>query len=212
MISFPKCSSPHVPQTQSSNVMGSVFEQWNELWGPPPQREGLYGWGTTLGEARKQPSRCTSAPCSKPCPPCLHSNHPPAQPINPLSKSSSRDVTCASNGAVGKHWLGRGRVPERTGKRSRCCGFAEVLGFFRADLEGTNIRFRDFKMTTWSFQTSLTKWDPLTRPGWWDIEWNISKTAGFRQKAVFRACFVRSVKSHWMWCFYSIQLIFSGST
>ena len=65
---------------------------------------------------------------------------------------------------------GRGRVPERTGKRSRCCGFAEVLGLSRAELSGTNIGFRDFKMTTWSFRTSLTKWEPLTRPGWRDIE------------------------------------------
>ena len=59
----------------------------------------------------------------------------------------------------------RGRVPERTGRRSRCCGFAEVLGFSRAGLEGMNIGFGDFKMTAWSFRTSLTKWDPLTRPG-----------------------------------------------
>ena len=62
--------------------------------------------------------------------------------------------------------MGRGRVPERTGKRSRCCGFAEVLGFSRAELEGISIGLRDFKMTAWSFQTSLTKWDPLNCPGW----------------------------------------------
>ena len=29
---------------------------------------------------------------------------------------------------------GRGRVPGGTGRRSRCCGFAEVLGFSRAEL------------------------------------------------------------------------------
>ena len=49
-------------------------------------------------------------------------------------------------------------------------------------------------MTAWSFQTSLTKWEPLTRPGSWDIDWNVSKMAVFRQKAVLRACFVRGVK------------------
>ena len=59
-----------------------------------------------------------------------------------------------------------GRVPRRTGKRSRCCGFAEMLGLYRVELSGTNIGFRDFKMTAWSFQTSLTKWGALTRPGW----------------------------------------------
>ena len=89
---------------------------------------------------------------------------------------------------------GRGRVPGRTGRRSRCCGFAEVLGFSRAVLEGISIGLRDFKMTAWSFQTSLTKWDPLTRPGWWDIEWNVSKNAVLGQKAVLGACYVRSVK------------------
>ena len=89
---------------------------------------------------------------------------------------------------------GRGRVPGRTGRRSRCCGFAEVLGLSRAELSGTSIGFRDFKMTAWSCQTRLTKWDLLTRPGWWDIEWNVSKTAAFRQKGVLRACFVRGVK------------------
>ena len=103
-------------------------------------------------------------------------------------------------------------VSGRTGRRSNYYGFAKVLGFFRAELSGTKIGFRDFKMTAWSFRTSLTKWDPLTRPGWWDIDWNISKIAVFRQKAVFRAWFLRSVKLQWMWCFYSIQLIFSGST
>ena len=40
---------------------------------------------------------------------------------------------------------GRGRVPGRTGRRARCCGFAEVLGLSRAELSGTNIGFRDFK-------------------------------------------------------------------
>ena len=60
---------------------------------------------------------------------------------------------------------GRGRVPGRTGRRSRCCGFAEVLGSFRAELEGMSIGFRELKMTAWSFRMSLTKWDPLTRPG-----------------------------------------------
>ena len=53
---------------------------------------------------------------------------------------------------------------KRTGKRSRCCGFAEVLGLSRAELSGTNIGCRDFKRTAWSFATSLTKWEPLTRP------------------------------------------------
>ena len=52
------------------------------------------------------------------------------------------------------------------GRRSRCCGFAEVLGFSRAELEGMSIGLRDFKMTARSFQTSLTKWDLLTRPVW----------------------------------------------
>ena len=61
---------------------------------------------------------------------------------------------------------GRGRVPGRTGRRSRCCGFAEVLGFFRAELYGTNIGFRELRMTAWSFGTSLTKWDAVTRSGW----------------------------------------------
>ena len=37
----------------------------------------------------------------------------------------------------------RGRVP---GRRSRCCGFAEVLGFSRAELYGTNIGIREHKM------------------------------------------------------------------
>ena len=61
-------------------------------------------------------------------------------------------------------WEGeRGRVP---GRRSRCCGFAEVLGLLRAELQGMSIGLGDFKMTAWSFRTSLTKWDPLTRPGW----------------------------------------------
>ena len=54
----------------------------------------------------------------------------------------------------------RGRVP---GRRSRCCGFAEVLGFFRAESKVMNIGFRDFTMTAWSFRTNLTKWDPVTR-------------------------------------------------
>ena len=71
-----------------------------------------------------------------------------------------------SNKGEGGGSRGRGSVPERTGKRSRCCGFVEVLGFIRAELQVMNIGFRDFKMTAWSFQTSLTKWDPLTRPGW----------------------------------------------
>ena len=62
-------------------------------------------------------------------------------------------------------WPARGRVPGRTGRRSNCCGFAEVLGLSRAELYGMNIGFRDLKMTAWSFRTSLTKWDPLTRPG-----------------------------------------------
>ena len=61
---------------------------------------------------------------------------------------------------------GGGRVPWRTCRRSNYCGFAEVLGLFRAELSGTNIGFRDFKMTAWSFRTSLAKWDALTRPGW----------------------------------------------
>ena len=60
----------------------------------------------------------------------------------------------------------RGRVPRRTCRRSNYCGFAEVLGLSRAELSGTNIGFRDFKMTARSFRTSLAKWDPLTRPGW----------------------------------------------
>jgi len=46
---------------------------------------------------------------------------------------------------------GRGRIPRRTGRRARCCGFAEVLGLFRAELSATKIGFRDFKMTAWSF-------------------------------------------------------------
>lgn len=61
----------------------------------------------------------------------------------------------------------RGRVPWR---RSRCCGFPEVLGLPRAELQGMNIGFRELKMTAWSFRTSMTKWDPVTRPGSWDIE------------------------------------------
>ena len=97
-----------------------------------------------------------------------------------------------SKGKGGRPW--RGRVEGRTGRRSRCCGFALVLGLSRAELHGMNIGFRELKMTAWSFRTSLTKWDPLTRPGSWDIEWNVSKIAVFRQKAVLRACFVRGVK------------------
>ena len=103
----------------------------------------------------------------------------------------------------------RGRVPWR---RSRCCRFAEVLGFFRAELYRTNIGLGELNMTAWSFRTSLTKWDHLTRPGSWDIDWNVSEIAVFRQTAVFRNLLLRSVKSQWMWCFYSIQLIFSGPT
>ena len=91
----------------------------------------------------------------------------------------------STSGEGGRSW-GRGRVPGRTGRRARCCGFAEVLGLWRAELTGTNIGFRDFKMTAWSFQTSLAKWDLLTHHSWWDIEWNISKIAVFRQKAVWR--------------------------
>ena len=57
----------------------------------------------------------------------------------------------------GEEGGGRGRVPGRTGRRARCCRFAEVLGFSRAELSGTKIGFRDFKMTAWSFRTSLAK-------------------------------------------------------
>ena len=60
----------------------------------------------------------------------------------------------------------RGRVPGRTCRRSNYCGFAEVLGLFRAELYRMNIGLGELKMTAWSFRTSLTKWDPLTRPGW----------------------------------------------
>ena len=56
----------------------------------------------------------------------------------------------------------RGRVP---GRRSTCCGFPEVLGFSRAQQQVMNIGIRELKMTAWSFQTSLTKWDPVTRSG-----------------------------------------------
>ena len=59
----------------------------------------------------------------------------------------------------------RGRVPRRTCRRSNYCGFAGVLGLFRAELSATKIGYRDFKMTTCSFQTSLPKWDPVTRSG-----------------------------------------------
>ena len=37
------------------------------------------------------------------------------------------------------------------GRRSRCCGFAEVLGLFRAQLYGMNIGLGELKMTAWSF-------------------------------------------------------------
>jgi len=47
----------------------------------------------------------------------------------------------------GEEGGGRERVPGRTGRRSRCCGFPEVLGFFRAELSGTNIGIRELKRT-----------------------------------------------------------------
>ena len=59
----------------------------------------------------------------------------------------------------------RGRVPGRTCRRSGCCGFPEVLGLFRAELYRTNIELGELKMTAWSFQTSQTEWDPVTRSG-----------------------------------------------
>ena len=59
----------------------------------------------------------------------------------------------------------RGRVPRRTCKRSNYCGFTEVMGLFRAELYRRNIALGELNMTAWSFQTSLTKWEPLTRPG-----------------------------------------------
>ena len=62
------------------------------------------------------------------------------------------------------------RVPGRRSRFWGFCGFTEALGFSRAELSGMNIGFRDFKMTTRSFQTSLPKWDPLTRPGLSDID------------------------------------------
>ena len=102
--------------------------------------------------------------------------------------SSNTSQIKREKGEGGRSW-GRGRVPRRTGRRSRCCGFAEVLGFSRAALQETSIGFRDFKMTTWSFQTSLTKWDPVTRCGSWDIDWNVLKMAGFRQKAALKGLF-----------------------
>ena len=42
-------------------------------------------------------------------------------------------------------------VPGNTGRRSRWCGFAEGLGFSRAELEGMSIELGDFKMTLWAF-------------------------------------------------------------
>ena len=67
----------------------------------------------------------------------------------------------------------RGRVPGRTCRRSYCCGFAEVLGFFRAELYKINTGLGELNMTAWSFRTRLTKWDPVTRSNSWDIDWNI---------------------------------------
>ena len=55
----------------------------------------------------------------------------------------------------------RGRVPGRTGRRSSYCGFAEVLGFSRAELSGTNIMLRECEMTPRQFLTSLLNHMPL---------------------------------------------------
>ena len=80
------------------------------------------------------------------------------------SLTSSVGQDCVAFNKKGGGSLGE-LVPGRTGKRSRCCGFTEVLGLSRAGLSGTKIGFRDFKMTVWSIQTSLSKWDPLILPG-----------------------------------------------
>ena len=76
-----------------------------------------------------------------------------------------------SNGKGGRPV--RGRVPRRTCRRSNYCGFAEVLGLFRAELYGINIGLGELNMTAWSFRTSLTKWDHVTRSNSWDIDGNI---------------------------------------
>ena len=67
----------------------------------------------------------------------------------------------AQQPARGIVFSGKSMFPGRTGRRSRCCGFAEGLGLSRAELYGMNIGCRELKMTAWSVQTSLTKWDPL---------------------------------------------------
>ena len=59
----------------------------------------------------------------------------------------------------------KGESPWENLQKVQLSGFAEVLGFFRAELYWMNIELGELKMTTWSFQTSLTKWDPVTRSG-----------------------------------------------
>ena len=53
------------------------------------------------------------------------------------------------------------RVPGRTGRRSRWCGFAEVLGLYRAELSGMNIGIRECKMTArWCLTSPLNHIPP----------------------------------------------------
>ena len=108
---------------------------------------------------------------------------------------------------------GRGRVPGRTGRRSRCCGFAEVLGFFRAELYRTNIKLGELKMTAWSFWASLTKWDHLTRPCLWDIDCNVLKIAVFRQKGGFLVCVreAHAFQGHHCFVVYKLVPLYSGT-
>ena len=69
-------------------------------------------------------------------------------------------------GEGGGSW-GRGRVPGRTGRRSRCCGFAEVLGFSRAELSGTNIGIRELKRTArWCLTSPLNHICPNLLSKW----------------------------------------------
>lgn len=89
----------------------------------------------------------------------------PVRPVLSLSGTSSLFKTPISTWGKSKVKGGRparGRVPGRTCRRSNYCGFAEVLGLFRAELYRMYIGLGELKMTACSFRTSLTKWDPVT--------------------------------------------------